>query len=134
MAIQLGILLRNNMLDQIENTAGVSARLQLRTGAQPADCSVANSGVLLVEIVLPFNWMLDAVSGTKSKLDLWAGTAIASGTAAHFRIFDSADTICHLQGTVTSSGSGGDLTLNNPVISSAQIITINTFTLTGGNA
>jgi hypothetical protein len=39
-----------------------------------------------------------------------------------------------MQGTVTATGGGGDLTLDNTSIASAQSISINTFTITAGNA
>ena len=61
-----------------------------------------------------------------------AAPANASGTAAHFRLHDSGGTVCHMQGSV---GLGaGDLSLDNNVIVAGQPITINTFTLTDGNA
>jgi len=134
MAIQLGVTARNNRLDQVESTAGVSAKLQIRTGAQPADCSVANSGTLLIEIALPSDWMNSASLGVKTKLGTWSGSATGTGTAGHFRIFDTTDATCHVQGTVTLTGSGGDMTLDNTNIQSAQVVTVNTFTLTDGNA
>ena len=40
----------------------------------------------------------------------------------------------HLQGSVTATGGGGDLTLDNAVIAVSQVVTINTFTLTDANS
>jgi hypothetical protein len=51
-----------------------------------------------------------------------------------FRIKDSGAAACHVQGSITATGGGGDMTLDNIVIASAQTITISTFTLTAGNA
>ena len=39
-----------------------------------------------------------------------------------------------LQGTVTATGGGGDMTLDNTSIASAQTVTVSSFTLTDGNA
>lgn len=133
MTVQLGTTLRNNMLDQVESTTGTSAKLQIRTGAQPANCAAADSGTLLCEITLPSDWMAAASGGTKAKSGTWQGTGAASGTAAHFRVKDSAGTTTHMQGSVTATGGGGDMTLDNTSIASAQTVTVNTFTLTAGN-
>lgn len=132
MAIQLSVTARNNRLDQIESTTGATAKLQIRTGAQPADCAQADSGTLLVEMTLPSDWMNAAATGSKTKLGVWSGTATGAGTAGHFRVKDNAGTTCHIQGTV---GQGtGDLSLDNTSIQIGQTVTVNTFTLTDANA
>lgn len=56
-----------------------------------------------------------------------------TGTAAHFRIYDSTGTICHGQGTVTAIGGGGDMEVQNVSFAAGQTITITSFTLTAGN-
>jgi hypothetical protein len=123
------------MLDQIETTAGTSAILKIRTGAAPADCGTADSGTVLATLNLPSDWMAAASSGSKAKSGTWQDTsADATGTAAHFRVYDSGGTTCHIQGTVTATGGGGDMTLDNTSIASAQQVTITGFTLTAGNA
>jgi len=134
MSLQYSVTLRNNQLDQIESTTGVSAKLQIRTGATPATCATAASGTLLAELVLPSDWMNAASAGSKAKLGTWSVAAAAAGTAGHFRVVDSAGTNCHIQGTVTVTGGGGDMTLDNTNIAVGQIITTNTFTINAGNA
>jgi len=132
MAIQLSVAARNARLDTFESTAGASAKLQIRSGAQPANCAAAASGTLLCEIALPADWMANAASGSKAKAGTWSGTGAAAGTAGHFRIVDSAGTTCHMQGSVGTSGT--DMTLDNTSIASGQTVTVNTFTVTDGNA
>lgn len=132
MAIQYGTTLRSNQLDQIESTAGTGALLRIYTGSPPADCGTAASGTKLVEMTLPSDWMNAASSGTKTKLGTWSGTGITGGTAGYFRITDSAGTTTHVQGTV-GQGSG-DLSLDNTVIATSQVVTVSTFTITAGNA
>lgn len=134
MALQLSVAARNARLDAIETTAGTSAKLRLLTGAAPADCATAQSGTLLCEIALPSDYLSNASAGAKAKTGTWSGTGAAAGSAAHFRIVDSAGTTCHLQGTVTATGGGGDMTLDNVVIAVSQVVTVNTFTLTDANA
>lgn len=134
MTIQYSTTLRNNQLDQVESTVGVSAKLQIRTGAQPANAAAADSGTLLAEITLPSDWMAAASSGSKVKSGTWSVAAVAAGTAAHFRIKDNAGTTCHMQGSVTATGGGGDMTVDNTSIASGQTVTVNTFTINAGNA
>lgn len=134
MAIQYSVPVRNAQLDAFETTVGASPKLQIRTGAAPADCAAASTGTLLVEMTLPSDWMSAAAAGSKAKLGTWSGSGAAAGTAAHFRLFDSAGTTCHKQGTVTNTGGGGDLTLDNTSIAVSQVVTVSTFTISRGNA
>lgn len=134
MTIQLSVAARNARLDAFETAAGATAKLQLRTGAQPADCGTAASGTLLCEITLPADYMDAASAGSKTKLGTWSGTGAAAGTAAHFRIVDNAGTTCHMQGSVTATGGGGDMTLDNTSIAVSQAVSVTTFTLNEANA
>lgn len=133
MAIQLGTAVRNARLDTIESTIGTSPILKIRTGAAPADCGTADSGTVLATLTLPSDWMAAASSGAKAKSGTWQDTsADATGTAGHFRIYDSGGSTCHLQGTC---GIGtGDLQLDNTSLATGQSVTITAFTLTDGNA
>jgi hypothetical protein len=135
MAIQFSVDVRNARLDAIETAIGASAILKIRTGAAPASCATADSGTVLATVNLPVDWMANAASGSKSMSGTWEDTsADASGTAGHFRIYDSAGTTCHLQGTVTATGGGGDLQVDNVNFAVGQSFTVTSFTLTDGNA
>ena len=134
MALQTGDLVANARLDSIETTVGVAPFLDMRTGAQPADCGQVDAGTELVHMALPSDWMNVAGSRSKTKLGTWTDTAAAAGTAAHFRLKDTADTVCHMQGSITATGGGGDMELNNVSIAIGQTVTVDTFTLTDGNA
>jgi hypothetical protein len=79
--------------------------------------------------------MANASGGTKALAGSWQDlSANNTGTAAHFRLYDSAGTTCHLQGTVTATGGGGDMEVSSTSFTAGQSFTINTFTLTDGNA
>jgi hypothetical protein len=135
MAIQFSVAVRNARLDAIETAIGTSAIMKIRTGAAPASCATADSGTVLATINLPSDWMAAAASGSKSMSGTWQDTsADASGTAGHFRIYDSTGTTCHLQGTVTATGGGGDLQVDNVSFAVGQSFTVTSFTLTDGNA
>lgn len=132
MAVQFSVAVRNARLNAIEATIGTSPKLQLRTGAQPATCATADSGTLLIELTLPSDWVGAGSSGATALAGTWTGTAVAAGTAAHYRIKDSAGTTCHEQGSV---GLGtGDLSLDNNVIAINQVISIPTWATTDGNS
>lgn len=135
MAVQLSVTVRNARLDTIESTIGTTPVLRIRTGTVPANCAAARTGTVLATLTLPSDWMAAAASGAKALSGTWQDTsADATGTAAHFEIMDSTATTCHLQGTVTATGGGGDMTLDSTSITAAQSVTITGFTLTDGNA
>lgn len=135
MSVQLSAAVRNARLDTIESTIGASAVLKIRSGAVEANVAAADGGTALAIISLPADWMSAASGGAKAKLGTWSeASADASGTAGHWRLYASDGTTCHAQGTVTATGGGGDMTLDNTSINAAQTVTINSFTLTDGNA
>jgi hypothetical protein len=135
MALQLSTAVRNARLDAIETTIGTSAIMKVRTGAAPADCAAADSGSVLATLNLPSDWLAAAASGQKAKAGTWQdASADATGTAAHFRIYDSGGSTCHIQGSVSATGGGGDLEVQNASFAAGQQITVTAFTLTDGNA
>lgn len=135
MALQYSTAVRNARLDVVESTIGTSAVLKIRTGSVPATCATADSGTVLATCTLPSDWMAAASGGTKSLSGTWQDTsADATGTAAHFRIYDSTGTTCGIQGTVTATGGGGDMTVDNVSFAAAQAFTVTSFTITAGNS
>jgi len=135
MTLQASVTVRNARADSVETAVSTSAVLKIRSGAQPADCATADSGTALATLSLPSDWMDAASSGAKAKAGTWQDTsANASGTAAHFRIYALDGTTCHLQGSVTVTGGGGDMTLDNVSINSGQSVTITSFGWTEPNA
>ena len=135
MAVQYSVAVRNAKLDAVETAIGVSAILKIRTGAQPATCATADSGTVLATLNLPADYMAAAASGAKAKAGTWEDlSADAAGTAAHWRLYATDGTTCHAQGSVTATGGGGDMTVDNVVFAAAQAFTVSSFTLTAGNA
>jgi hypothetical protein len=133
-ALQYSLAIRNTQLDAVETVVGTLPKLQIRTGAQPANCAAADSGTLLCEMTLPSDWMASAASGSKVMAGIWTGSGAAAGTAAHFRLKDNAGTVCGAQGSVTVTGGGGDLTVDNTSIAVSQVVNVTSFTLNAGNA
>lgn len=135
MSIQFSVAVRNARLDAIESTIGTSPILKIRSGAAPANCATADSGTVLATLTLPSDWMAAASNGTKAMSGTWsdADGVDATGTAAHFRIYASDGTTCHMQGTVTATGGGGDMTVDNTSFAAGQAFSITSFTLIEGN-
>jgi hypothetical protein len=135
MAIQFSVAVRNARLDSVETAIGISAILRIRSGSAPATCATADSGTVLATVNCPSDWLAAASSGSKSINGTWEDlSADATGTAGHFRLYDSGGTTCHIQGTVTATGGGGDMEVTNTSFTAGQSFTVNTFTLTDGNA
>ena len=135
MALQLSEAVRNARLDAIEASIGTGAVLKIRTGAPPANCAAADSGTVLATLTLPSDWMAAASGGSKALAGSWSdASADETGTAAHFRLYASDGTTCGLQGTVTATSGGGDMTVDNTSFASGQVFSVTSFTLTDGNA
>ena len=134
MAHQFSVTARNARLDSIETTISTAPLLKIFTGTKPANCAAAETGTKLAELVLPSDWLAAAASGAKAKSGTWSVAAIATGAAGHYRITDSAGTTCHIQGSVTATGGGGDMEVDNTSVASGQTVTVSTYTLTDGNA
>jgi hypothetical protein len=135
MALQYSVSVRNAQLDAIETTVGTSAVLKIFTGSPPADVATADSGSVLATFTLPSDWMAAASSGSKAKSGTWEDTsADGTGTAGHWRLYATDGTTAHAQGTITVTGGGGDMTLDNTSITTGQNVTITSFTISAGNA
>ena len=135
MALQCSVAVRNGQLDAIETVIGASAVLKVFTGAVPANCAAADSGTVLATLSLPSDWMAAASGGVKALSGSWTdASADATGTAGHFRIYASDGTTCGMQGTVTATGGGGDLTVQNVSFAVGQSFTVTSFSLTAANA
>lgn len=133
MALQYSTAVRNARLDAVESTIGTSAIMRIRTGSVPATCATADAGTVVATLNLPSDWMAAASSGTKAMSGTWQdSSADATGTAAHFRIYDSAGTTCHMQGTVGTSGT--DLVVDSTSFTAGQSFTVTAFTITAANS
>ena len=133
MTLKFSTLVRNAELDAIETTIGTFPEVDIYTGGSPANLSDAATGLNLVKIFLPSDWMNAANLGSKTKTGTWSGSAIDTGTASYFRMYTSGS-VASIQGTVSGSAGGADMILDNVSISVAQTVTINTFTLNAGNS
>lgn len=133
MSFQFSTAARNAALDSIETAIGTAPTLEIRTGAAPANCAAPDSGTVLAILALPSDWLAAASAGAKTLSGTWQdASADAGGTAGHFRI--KAGVTCHIQGSITATEGGGDMTLDNTSIAAGQQVSITTFTINAGGA
>lgn len=132
--MDLSVIARHARLDALETSIGTTPILRLFTGPAPANCATADSGTELVEMNLPSDWMAPASGGSKALSGVWSAAAGADGTPGHYRFYDAGDTTCHMQGTVSGSGGGGELIIDDTTIVTAQTVTVAAFSITAGNA
>lgn len=138
MAVQWSTTLRNAILDAISTVIGASPHIEIWSGSVPASCATASSGTKLAKFDLGATFSDAAASGVKNIVKAAslpvATTGIANGTAGYYRIFATDDSTCHEQGTITATGGGGDMTIDNTTIASAQAVQITGFTKTAPGA
>lgn len=128
MAIDLKHTTANDLLDRYDTHFPQNAVLELRSGGPPGAESAA-AGTLLVTITLPASPWSAAASGSKSKNGSWSGVGVAAGNIGHYRLRNAGDTQRE-EGTVTATGGGGDMTVDNVSVAIDQVVTVATFTRT----
>jgi hypothetical protein len=134
MSLTYSTAIANARLDQVEATIGTSAILRIRTGAPPATVATASSGTVLATCSLPSDWMAAASARAKAMSGTWQDTsADNTGTAGHFEIVASDTTTVGMRGTVTATGGGGDMTVDNTSFAAGQAFSVTSFTLNHGN-
>jgi hypothetical protein len=124
MAVTHGTATRTAAADTIVDrvdAGGGAGKLKIRDAAN----------VVLATIALPATAFSAAVAGVATLLGvpLSDTSADATGTAANFVITDSAD-VTIFGGSVTATGGGGDLTVDNTSIVAGQTVTVTGFTYT----
>lgn len=135
MAFQFSTAARNAALDSIETAIGPSPIMRIRSGAAPANCAAADAGAVLATLNLPADFLAAAAAAVKAMSGTWQDLAAdVAGTAGHFRIYDSTGATCHIQGTCTITGGGGDMTIDNPALTVGQQFSVTSFQITAGGA
>jgi hypothetical protein len=117
------------MLDAIETDIGTSPILYFRSGAPPTNLTDADTGTLLATINLPADWAAAAASWAKSKSGTWQDlSADAGGTLGHWRLKTSGGVV-KLDGTITATGGGGDIEVDNTNVAAGQQIDVTSFAI-----
>jgi hypothetical protein len=127
----LNVAIRNLLLDALFNTAGVfdNGTAEFRTGAKPG-ADVAASGTIVASVALGADSMTAASAGSVSKNATWQDlSADNAGTIGHAR-FKSSDGLKWMDFTVTNTGGGGDITVDNSTLTAGQQFTVTSFSVT----
>ena len=142
MALRLSTGLRQALLGSADfKTEMTASFLNLYTGTQPATADTAASGTLLATIYS--NNPTDTVGisfatpvvGVISKTGTWAGTALATGTAGWYRLFEAGGTPGSLSTTESRvdgniSTSGANMNMSSTTVTSGTVQTVSTFDIT----
>lgn len=124
---------RNSRNDAMQAAIGFAPTLEIWAGAVPQSCEDKETGQLIASGVLPQDWMTQAVDGKKSRLGVWKlhGLPAAGMGAAgeYYRIKQGG--VCHMQG---SFGKGKDMAVDNNRIAYGQVVLIERYDITEGNA
>lgn len=100
--------------------------IEIRTGSKPG-VGAAATGTLLVTVTCGDPAFATPSGGSSSVSDPASVAAVGTGTAGWCRVKDSNGTTV-IDGTVTATGGGGDITLANTSVASGQTVDI-----TGGS-
>lgn len=140
MTIRISTAVRNAMAATITTTADGGtgpAVIRIYSGSQPATPATSPSGTLLAEFTCSDPAFGSPATGVVT-LDITpavTATGLAAASAGWFRICDSTEAagtgLGVIDGSVTATGGGGDLTLNTVTVSVglALEITSGTFTM-----
>ena len=120
----------NAVVDLID--AGGAGSIEIRTGAQPADVSVAATGTLLGTLTCSnpaFGNAADIGGAARATANAVAPdtNADAAGTAGWFRVYSGGGTAV-IDGNITITSGGGDMELDNLNIAVNDTITVNSWT------
>lgn len=133
MALSYSTTLRNAQLDAVTTAVGASGKLRIYSGTRPANVAASITGTLLAELTLNATFAPAASGGVLTLNAITSDTsADATGTATHFRIFQSNGTTAVIDGDVGTSGS--DLNLNSTSLTTGGSVAVTSFTITAGNA
>lgn len=122
---------RNAQQQGLITYAGTGAIISIYAGSQPANANTALSGqTLLVSLVIAGSFGTDS-NGTITLSTVTNGVAVATGTAAFFRITQTNGTTVVMDGTVGISDA--DLVLNNTSIATGQVVSISAGTIIRAN-
>src|SRR5688572_6164131 len=131
MALGYVTTLRNAQLDEITAAIGSNGKIRFYSGTRPATGGAETT--LLAECALSATAAPAASGGTLTFNAIADDASInATGTVSWFRILTSGNTAI-LDGTVTATGGGGDITTPSTSWTAAEPLSVSSLTITAGN-
>lgn len=116
------------VVDLLDAGAG-AATVKIYTGSQPATPNTAVSGTLLATFTTADPAFGNAATGVATASAIASTTGVAAGDAGWFRAADSTGAAV-LDGSVTATGGGGDMTMNTITVSVGLTMNITAWTFT----
>ena len=104
-----------------------SGTIKIYSGSQPSE-DASETNTLLATLTFGSTAFGSSSGGTATANSITSGTAVATGTAAHFDLCESGGTVV---GTGAVGTSGADLNLNTTAIVSGATVSCSSFTLPG---
>jgi len=133
MTTRIGVSARNAAATAIATLldgGAAAGKIEIRTGSQPATPATAASGTLLATLTLTDPAFGAASTGVVTAATITGdSSADATGTAGWFRAMDS-NNVAIIDGSVTATGGGGDLTLNSVSIVAGGTVNVTSWTIT----
>lgn len=132
MALTLPTASRNAMCDALVDRFDLGAgagTIEIRSGTRPTTANDAATGTVLATVTLIDPAFGASSAGVATLSDPAAVTGAAAGTATWFRGLDSTGATV-LDGSVTATGGGGDLTLATTTISAGLTVDVTGGTIT----
>jgi len=137
MALTVSTAARNGQMDAITTAVGNAGKLRIYGGTRPAGPGTTTAEQVLAEFTCGSPFAGPASGGAITLGTITSAVAGASGTAVWFRITTSgasAGAAGVIDGSVTATGGGGDLTFATTTVTSGVTVSISSGTLTAGNA
>lgn len=131
MTLSLETAARSAMCDALVDRLDLSgtATIKIYSGTRPANPNASITGTLLATVTCAATAFGNASSGVATLADPAAVTAVATGTATHFRAAQGGGTAV-FDGDVGTTGSGLDLELSTTSITSGLSIDVTGGTVT----
>lgn len=131
MTIKFAPTTAHAMLDAIETDLGTSPILEMRTGSAPSTLGGADTGTLVASMALPSDWATAASAFSKAKSGTWEDLSANNAgdlTNGHWRLKTSGG-VAKVQGSITATGGGGDIEVNNVNVAAGQPVSITSFAI-----
>lgn len=130
---KITVAVANAMLDAGIGTVANSGKLRIYDGAKPASCATGiTTQVKLMEFTMATDAFPAASGGVLTAAAMAASVAVAAGTAAWFRLFQSNGSTVLMDGTVGEAGSPDpvDLEIDNTIVEVDDVVAVTSFTIT----
>lgn len=132
MTLQFSATIRDAQNNAITTAIGASGLLRHYSGTIPANVAAAITGTLLDEQVMNATYAPGSSSGVMTLNSIANANATATGTASHYRKWQSNGTTGHEQGSVGTTAT--DLVMNTVSYVSGGPVAVSSWVHTAGGA